>query len=273
MALTLPAALSSLEIPRHRAELYRMWRAGSHAGLAHSRVLEAMGAFGGSPVVEAERRFLLEGTRRGRTLADLVRERPDRFAPFEAALLVLGEETGGLEECLGLLADHFAAEHRMMLRVKRRLTYPLVELLAASVIAPIPLAVAGHVGAYLLTAGGAVALCFAAGGSILAAAARRYARQPRFVRARLARALTIGIRAGLPLTQTVELAVAAADEPAIAAHIAAIPARTVATQPLAKTFAGCPLIPREMTAAMEVAEASGDYEGTLLKLALLYEGP
>jgi type II secretory pathway component PulF len=102
--------------------------------------------------------------------------------------------------------------------------------------------------------------------------ARYYGRQPKFVRGRLARALTIAVEAGLPLGRAVELAVAATDDAGIAAHVAAIPATTIATQPLARTFAGCPKIPREMVAAMEVADVTGDYSGTLKKLAELYDG-
>ncbi len=272
MALSLARALADLDVPRHKAELYRMWLAGYHAGLEHPRILGSIERFARAPAVEAERRWLLEGTRARRSLAELTQARPALFGPFEAALLVLGEETGALEQCLRLLADHFAAEQRLMLKVKRALTYPTVQMLAASFIAPLPLVFTGHTGAYLLTAAGGVTLCLAAGGSVLAAVARRYARRPPFVRARLLRALTIGVEAGLPLTRTVELAVAAADDPAIAAHVRAVPARTIAGQPLARTFAGCPGIPREMTAAMEVAEASGDYGQTLGKMAEMYEG-
>lgn len=272
MALSLPRALSDLDVARYKAELYRMWLAGYHAGLEHPRILGSIGAFGRSPAVEELRRYLLAGTQRRQALASLTRGRPALFAPFEAALLVLGEETGSLEQCLRLLADHFAAEHRMMLRVKQKLTYPIIQMFAASFIAPLPLVFTGHAGAYLLTAAGGVALCFAAGGSVLTAAARGYARRPRFVQARLARALTMGIEAGLPLPRAVELAADASGDPAIAAHVRAIPARTIASQTLAKTFAGCPGIPRELTAAMEVAEASGDYGGTLKKMAELYDG-
>jgi type II secretory pathway component PulF len=185
---------------------------------------------------------------------------------------VLGDESGTLEQCLRLLADYWAGEHRMMLRVRQRLTYPIIQMFAAAVIAPLPLVFAGAVPAYVLTAAGGVALVAAAGGSVLLAAARRYGRQPRFVRARLLRAITIAIEAGLPLARAVELAAAASDDSAVIAHLAGIPLRTMATQPLARTFAGCPGIPREMVAAMEVADATGDYGGTLRKLADLYEG-
>jgi len=269
---SLAGAFRDLDIGRHKAELYRMWLAGYHAGLAHPRVLETLGPFGRSPTTEALRQYLLAGTKRRQALATLVRTRPALFAPFEAALLVLGEETGALEQCLRLLADYFAAEHRMMLWVKQKMSYPLIEMLAAAVIAPLPLLFTGHAGLYLPAAAAGLAAASLAGGSVLTAVARFYSRQPKFVRARLARALTIAIEAGLPLARAVELAVAATDDSAIAAHVRAIPAKTISTQPLARTFAGCPKVPREMVAAMEVADVSGDYAGTLKKLAELYDG-
>jgi type II secretory pathway component PulF len=269
---SLSSALATLDAPRHKAEFYRMWLAGYHAGLEHPLTLASMGPIARSPLVEAIRHHLLAGTTQRQGIAGLVRARRGLFAPFEAALLVLGDESGTLEQCLRLLADYWAGEHRMMLRVRQRLTYPIIQMFAAAVIAPLPLVFAGAAPAYLLTAAGGVALVAAAGGSVLLAAARRYGRQPGFVRARLLRGITIAIEAGLPLAPAVELAAAASDDSAIIAHLAGIPLRTIAAQPLARTFAGCPGIPREMVAAMEVADATGDYGGTLQKLADLYEG-
>ena len=52
MPLSLASALSSLDSPRYKAELYRMWLAGYHAGLEHPRILASIGAFGRSPAVE-----------------------------------------------------------------------------------------------------------------------------------------------------------------------------------------------------------------------------
>ncbi|HWO89692.1 MAG TPA: type II secretion system F family protein [Gemmatimonadales bacterium] len=88
--------------------------------------------------------------------------RPERppgcIAPFEAALLKLGEESGKLEECLNLLAEYFAAEQRVMLEVVRKTTYPMFVALAATFIAPLPVAFAGRLTAYFLTVGAGLAM-------------------------------------------------------------------------------------------------------------------
>jgi type II secretory pathway component PulF len=70
----------------------------------------------------------------------------------------------------------------------------------------------------------------------------------------------------------VQLAVSATANEAIRAHVARFPPEQVSGQPLSRTFTDCPFVDRPMVAAMEVADASGDYSGTLRKLADLYEG-
>ena len=94
----------------------------------------------------------------------------------------------------------------------------------------------------------------------------------RFVVGRFCRALTLGIEAGLSLDRVTELAVAAAAHPELTRHLNRVPRRQRAGQPLSKTFAGTTVLPPNVVAALEVAEASGDYGGTVRKLAELYDG-
>jgi len=272
MPLTVGQAWNQLDTARYKAEFYRMWMAGHRVGLEHPRALEAIDDYRPSPTVAETRRWLLAGTKRRQSLAAITRAKPELFVPFEAALLVLGEETGDLEGCLRLLAEYFTAEHRLILWLKKKMTYPMVNAVAATFIAPFPLLFFGHTGAYLATVFGGLAALGTAGGGLLLAAARWFQQRPRYVRGRLLRALTIGIEAGLPLGRAVELAVEATANPAVTAHVGRLTRERISGQPLAKTFAGCPMVPREMLAAMEVADVSGDYTGTLRKLAELYDG-
>jgi type II secretory pathway component PulF len=271
MPLTLTQAWNELDTSRFKSEFYRMWYAGYHAGLEHPRALETMDDLHRSPTVAKTRQWLLQGTRRRQALAAITRARPELFTPFEAALLVLGEESGALEQCLKLLAEYFAAEHRLVLWVKKKLTYPMTQALAATFIAPFPLLFFGHTGAYLGVVGCGLAALLLAGGGLVLAAARWFQQRPRYVRGRLLRALTIGIESGLPLGRAVELAVDATANQEVRAHVARFTPQQLSTQPLSKTFSGCPVLPRAVTAAMEVAEATGDYSGTLKKMADLYE--
>jgi type II secretory pathway component PulF len=272
MPLTLAQAWNQLDSAKFKSEFYRMWYSGHHAGLEHPKALETMDDFHRSPTVARTRRWLLQGTKRRQALVTITRAKPELFTPFEAALLVLGEESGALEQCLKLLAEYFAAEDRLVLWVKQKMTYPMLNVLAATFIAPFALLFFGHTAAYLAIVVSGLTAEILAGGGLLLAAARWFQQRPRYVRGRLLRALTIAIESGLPLGRAVELAVDATANHAICAHVARFTREQLSTQPLSRTFAGCPVVPREMTAAMEVAEATGDYAGTLKKMAELYEG-
>lgn len=263
------AAWRALDDGRHRAEFYRMWRAGHSAGFTHPRSLEVMGERQ-SPATEAMRQWILAGTAKGRDLSSLMRAGATRFEPFERSLLTLGEEAGRLDESLGLLAELYTRKHRLMLWVKRQMAYPVISGLAACFIAPLPLLVLGHPLAYVLTAAGAVtALLLGAGGAIAAVAAS-YGRRPPLVRARLARALATAIDAGLALPRAVRLAAHASSDPQVAAYVDAIDERSLASTSLVDTLRGCPHITPELLAVINTAELTGDFS-SLARLADLYE--
>lgn len=249
-----------------------MWHAGYAAGLSHQQVFDKAGEFARSPGVERMRRHLLDSVGRRESLADAISKRPGLFDEFEAALLKLGEESGSLEEILQLLSRYFEAEHRKVQWVKRKLSYPMINGVAAVFIAPLPLLVFGNPGPYLLTVAVGFTGSMVFGGTVVALVARRFRNRPALVRARLLRALALGIEAGLPLDRAVELGVAAAAYPDLSSHVARIPARRIATQPLGVTFAGSDIVPHEMVAALNVAHETGNYSDTLQKLAELYDG-
>lgn len=269
MPLSVVHAWKELDVARYKAELYRMWHAGYGAGLTHEQVFAAAGSFRRSPTVDCLRLHLLEAWRRRESLETAVRARPELFVSFEAALLELGEESGHLEEVLRLLGDYFQGEHRMVLWVKKKLSYPMINAVAAIFIVAFPILYFGNTMGYLLTVMGELAVAGTAGGSILLAAARAYRRRPKVVLARLCRALAIGVEAGLSLDRVVDVAVAAAESPELA-PVRAIPARILQGQPLAETFERAAIVPAEMLGALRVAEETGNYRDTLRKLADLY---
>ena len=194
-----------------------------------------------------------------------------RTVPFEAALLKLGEESGTLEQVTRLLADYFAAEDRAVLTVLKRATYPMFVALAAAAIGPLPILARGHPVLWILATASGLTLWFLAGGALLMGTVHRHLSKPKFVLGRLLRALTIAIETGLPTSRAAELAAAASGSDLIAVHVRGVGARAAATQSLADTFRGCPLVPFTAIAAMEVADASGDYGNTLRRLAELTE--
>ncbi len=249
-----------------------MWHAGYRAGLPHRQVFETAGEFRRSPTVARVRRHLLQSAGRRETLADAIGKRPQLFDPFEAALLKLGEESGSLEEILRLLGSYYAAEHRKMQWVKRKMSYPMINGIAAIFIAPLPLLVFGNTVRYAVVVSGGLATALVFGGTVLAAVARRFQNRPALVRARLLRALALSIEAGLSLDRAVQLGVAAAAHPALSRHVARISPRQLRGQSLGTTFAGLAVVPHEMVAALNVAHETGNYRDTLQKLAELYDG-
>jgi type II secretory pathway component PulF len=221
--------------------------------------------------VQSRRPHFLEGIRRRESLSALARERPDLLAPFESALLELGDEAGRLEDIFKLLGDYFTAEHRMIVAIKQKMSYPMMNAVAAIFIAPFPILFFGNAALYTITVVSGLVLALAFGGTLLLAAAKWYRRKRKFVLARLCRALALGVEAGLPLDRVVTLAVKAAADPDVAAHVQRLSARQRGSQTLADTFAHT-IVPTKMLAALRVADASGNYGDTMKKLAALYDG-
>jgi type II secretory pathway component PulF len=263
------ALLKSFDDGRDRAEFYRGWRMGLAAGLSHPMILSKSVARGG--VTGAIRDHLLEGTSKGKDIAALVRSGARYFEPFEAAVLAMGEESGQLEEMLTQLADFHTRQHRMILKVKQWLSYPLFVSLFAVVALPIPLAFQGRMNAYWTATIVGLLLWFAFASVAIGRLAQRYQRRPPFVRARFARTLALCIGAGLPLPRAVTLAADASGDPELARHVRRFGERALATQPLSVTLAKAPVMTPELQGALLVAEKTGDYAGPVGRLADLYE--
>lgn len=263
------AGWEELKAGQHRAAFYRAWQAAMRAGFPHPRTMEMVGAQ--HPSVEPARRAVAKVTGAGRSLAAAIASAPSAFEPFEAGLLEAGEESGTLEETFRLLARHFTAKHTLMMWVAKQLSYPLVTAIAACFIAPLPFLVFGAAGLYLvLSVGGALLLVWR-GGAFVGAVSARYANRPPLVRARLARALATAIAAGLPLDRVTSLAAAASGSPLLVAHVERFTPRERATQTIAETFAGAPLLGHDFHAMLAIGDATGDYATSLGKLADLLE--
>lgn len=269
MDRSIAAVLRALDDGRGRAELYRMWRMGMGAGMAHPAILRRLGPFTGPTL--ALQTALIEGTTRRHDIATIVKRFPERFEPFEAALLAAGDESGRLERVLATLADFFERQHRMMLTVKKHLAYPLVTSFFAIWIAPLPLVFRGMVWTYLVTVATGLAAWAFFGGTFLASRARSYQRRPEFVRARFARALAMTIGAGLPLARALRLSAAASGDPDLVRFVAAKDEATLSTHSLEETLTGAPTITPDLLGTIRVAERSGDMESTLRRMAELYE--
>ncbi len=154
-----------------------------------------------------------------------------------------------------------------MLWVKKKMSYPMMNVLAGIGIAPFPVLFFGDAVRYFTTVGIELVLAMAFGGALLRIVARHYRNRPKVVRARLCRALAIAVEAGLPM----DLGVQAADDASLTEHLARLPAAARANQTLADTLAGWSLLTPDMQQVLGVADQTGDYTNTLKRLADLYD--
>jgi len=266
---SLLAVLKSFDDGRDRAEFYRGWRMGLAAGLSHPMILSKAVARGG--LTGAIRDHLLDGTSKGKDIAALVRSGARYFEPFEAALLSMGEESGRLEEMLTHLADFHTRQYKLILKVKKNLSYPLFVSLFAVVALPLPLIFRGMMAAYWTATISGLVIWFASAGIAIGRLAQRYQRRPAFVRARFARTLSLCIGAGLPLPRALILSADASGDPALASHVRRVGERALASQPPTVTLAKAPVMTPELFGALKVAEQTGDFAGPVGRLADLYE--
>lgn len=254
---------------QHRSEFYRMWLATFAAGFTHAKSMETMGVRPSAQAEEA-RRWILNGTSRGRSLTELVDTGGSRFDDFERALIRVGDETGRLEEVLRQLADFYARKHKLLLWVKKRMAYPFFTALAACFIAPFPLLFFGFKTAYFIAALSGVVVLVLSGQTIVAAVAVRYGRNPRVARARMARALATAVTAGIALPRAVRLAASASANDEIQRFVDAIDERRLATTSVSESLAGCPHMTPDFHAVIATAESTGDFT-VLQRLADLYD--
>jgi type II secretory pathway component PulF len=154
-----------------------------------------------------------------------------------------------------------------MLWVKKKMSYPMMNVLAGIGIAPFPVLFFGDAVRYFTTVGIELVLAMAFGGALLRIVARRYRNRPKVARARLCRALAIAVEAGLPM----DLGVQAADDASLTEHLARLPAAARANQTLADTLAGWSRLTPDMQQVLGVADQTGDYTNTLKRLADLYD--
>jgi type II secretory pathway component PulF len=154
-----------------------------------------------------------------------------------------------------------------MLWVKKKMSYPMMNVLAGIGIAPFPVLFFGDAVRYFTTVGIELVLAMAFGGALLRIVARRYRNRPKVARACLCRALAIAVEAGLPM----DLGVQAADDASLTEHLARLPAAARANQTLADTLAGWSRLTPDMQQVLGVADQAGDYTNTLKRLADLYD--
>ena len=262
MSFTVLGALRGLDESRHRAELYRAWGIGLAAGLSPNVVLDQMGSIA-FPAVEEARRYLVVGTGQGKSVTALVKARPKLFAPFEGAVLAAGDESGTLNQALRLLTDYFSADFKRCLAVRNALGYPIFLGLVASFGLPFVMLPKSPVKNYVVAIVVLLAAFLLLGGVFISILGSISLNTNSLTRARFARVLAMTLEAGIPLGRAVRLSVDASGSRGLTEQIQKRSERELNTTPLAKLFEGCEQVPAGLMGQMMVADATGDYRGTL----------
>lgn len=262
MAFTVFGALRDFDDTRHRAELYRAWAIGVAAGLAPSVVLEQMGSIGFQSVEEV-RRYLVIGTGQGKSVAALVKARPNFFAPLEGAVLTAGDESGTLARSLSLLTDYYSGEFKRSLPVRNALGYAVFAGLLASFGLPFVALPKSPVKTYITAIVILLAAFLLLGGVFISILGAMSVNASKLTQARFVRVLAMTLEAGVPVGAAVRLAVDASRNPGLAEQIKKRSERELNTTPMAKLFEGSEHVPAGLMSQLVVADATKDYRGTI----------
>ena len=269
---SLLSANRAVKDAERRAQFYRSWGAAFGMGSTYKNTMNELGIEFGSGKTEDIRRYLGAAADQRSTLVDALKRAPKgMLEPFETAVLTLGEETGSLDRSLRLLGDWFQSQHKLLIRLWSKSTYPLFLTLFAAVALPLPLIFRGETNGYLIRAGAGVLAWWFFGGTIVYLPARFAAGRGKWVRARLARSISTGMQAGASIERVLDLAVAAAANPELSRCVQQVPVTKRRQQPLSVTLKGCPHVPPELVAAMQVAESTGNWNDTVGRMGELYE--
>lgn len=262
MKITVLGALRELDESRQRAELYRAWSVGLAAAMPPSIVLDQMGPIA-FPSVEEARRYLVVGTGLGKSVAALVKARPKLFAPFEGAVLTAGDDSGMINDAVRLLTEYFSGEHKRRLAIRNAMGYPVFAGVVLAFGLPFFVLPRSPVSTYVIS----IAILFTAflllGGAVISTLASISLSTHSLTRARFARVLAMTLAADIPLGRAVRLAVDASENHVLIEQIKNRPEGELSTTPLATLFAGCAEIPAGLMGQMMIADATGDYKGTL----------
>jgi type II secretory pathway component PulF len=270
MSFTVLGALRDLDECRHRAELYRAWSTGLAAGLSSQVVLDQMGTIS-FPSVEEVRRYLVVGSGQGKSVTALVKARPNLFEPFEGAVLIAGDEAGTTGASLRLLTDYFARENRLRLRVRNTLGYPVFLGLLTAFGLPFLMLPMSPNKTYVKAIVGLLAAFLLLGGLFIGMLGSMLLGTPSVTRARFLQVLALTIEAGVPVGRAVRLAVDASGNPRLREHIKKRSERDLSTTPLATLFEGCAEVSQGLIGQMMVADATGEYRGTLARYSVEVE--
>ena len=272
-----------------RAEFYHQLHQFTSAGIPIVRALEQIKR---SPPAASYRKplqHLLDGLAKGATLTESMQPL-DWLPAFDLALIGAGEQSGRLDACFRLLADHYNDRARIARQVIADLMYPIALLHMAIFIFPFAqFFVSGNLLAYLAKTFGVLIPLYAVAAYAVYATQSKHnedwrARIESLLRpvpilgtarhylalSRLAAALEALISAGINIFEAWDLAATASGSPALRRAVATWKPGLVAGQMPSETVRLCPLFPETFANLYASGEISGKLDESLRNLNRLY---
>jgi len=279
------------------------------AGVPVMRSLELLEEQAGGGTLAEAIRGVARSVRGGSTFADAVREHPAVFPPLYGRLIELGERTGHIEEMLRQIATYMEREEAVIGRVRSALAYPAFVIVLAIVVVAvlmttalpslvqlfgefdgelpittrILIATTNFTSAHrmqliLLTAivvvGGAWFFQRPEGKRVVDRAVLRIPVIRDVVinanAARFSRTLAMLLRAGLPLTEIMELVVRTTDNSVLRREVEAVQQRLLDGEGLSGPMQAEGRYPRMLVQMVAVGEETGTLDGNLEITAEFY---
>jgi type IV pilus assembly protein PilC len=270
-----------------RAELYRQLAQIVSAGIGLVPALEQVKRNPPAPAFREPIQRLIDELAKGHTFTEAMHS----FAwlpVFDMALLQAGEQSGRLDACFRLLADHYNDRARIVRQMMADMAYPVfVFHFAVLVVAFLEFVWNGH---WLLVLAGGFIPVYALTVAFIYAAQNKHGETWRafmesvltpvpvlgtalryLALSRLAAALEALISAGVTIVEAWELAAKASGSPALRHAVEAWKPQVVAGQTPAEAVRACPLFPEMFANLYSSGEISGKLDDSLRQLHRLYD--
>jgi type IV pilus assembly protein PilC len=279
------------------------------AGVPVMRSLELLEQQAGGGALAHAIRGIARSIRGGSTFADAVREHPAVFPPLYGRLVELGERTGQIEEMLRQIATYMEREEAVISRVRSALAYPTFVIALAFVVVGVlmttalpalvqlfgefngdlPITTRILIGTTNFTTAYGMELVLLAGALIVGGAwffkrpegkeliDRLVLRAPvlRDVvinanAARFSRTLAMLLRAGLPLTEIMELVVRTTDNSVLRKEVEGVQQRLLDGEGLSAPMQSAGQYPQMLVQMVAVGEETGTLDANLEITAEFY---
>jgi type II secretory pathway component PulF len=287
----MPLIITPRQLER-RAELYHQLSVLISAGLTIRQGLEQLKKNPPDRALRQKVSDWLDNLAQGMTVTQSVQRLGQWMPSFDLALIEAGEQSGRLDACFKLLAQHYEERARMVKQAISDLMYPVFTFHMAVVVFPFVqlLQPGGSLTRFFLTIlavliplyGGVYFLIYACQGrrgeNWRAALERVFrvvpvlgtARQD-LALARLAAALEALLNAGVPIIGAWELAATASGSPALKSLVQTWRPRVDGGSSYSELVSESDQFPTVFNNLYHTGEISGQLDQTLLKLAALYQ--